>query len=164
MGVLNNTNEKAYTILRKELVENQKLEAIIFMPQGVFEPYSGVQTGILIFTKTNSGGTGKVWFYNMENDGFTLNKKRDPIDDNDIPDIVSRFHNLKEEAKRTRKDKSFLVDKDEIVKNDYVLSFNKYHEREIVQQEFRPVKDILKSITTLEKQFKDVMAELEKDI
>lgn len=164
VGVLNNTNEKAYTILRKELVENQKLEAVIFMPQGVFEPYSGVQTGILIFTKTNSGGTGKVWFYNMENDGFTLNKKRDPIDDNDIPDIVARFHNLKEEAKRTRKDKSFLVDKDEIVKNGYVLSFNKYHERDIVQQEYRPVQDILNSITTLEKQFKDVMAEIGKGI
>ena len=164
VGVLNNTNEKAYTTLRKELVENQKLEAVIFMPSGIFQPYSGVQTGILIFTKTNSGGTDKVWFYNMENDGFTLNVKRDPIDDNDIPDIGARFNNLKAESNRTRKDKSFLVSKDEIVQNDYVLSFNKYQQKEIVQQEYRPVKDILNSITTLEKQFKEVMVEIGKEI
>lgn len=164
VGVLNNTNEKAYTTLRKELVDNQKLEAVIFMPQGVFEPYSGVQTGILIFTKTNSGGTDKVWFYNMENDGFTLNKKRDEIKENDIPDIVARFHNLKGESSRTRKDKSFLVSRDEIAQNGYVLSFNKYHEREIIQQEYRPVKDILNSITSLEKQFNEVMTEIGKGI
>ena len=164
VGVLNNTNEKAYTILRKELVENQKLEAVIFMPSGIFQPYSGVQTGIIIFTKTNSGGTGKVWFYNMENDGFTLNVKRDPIDDNDIPDIVARFNNLKAESNRTHKDKSFLVSKDEIAQNDYVLSFNKYQQKEIVQQEYRSVQDILNSIATLEKQFKDVMAEIGKRI
>lgn len=162
VGVLNNTNEKAYTTLRKELVENQKLEAVIFMPSGIFQPYSGVQTGIIIFTKTNSGGTGKVWFYNMENDGFTLNVKRDPIDDNDIPDIVARFNNLKAESNRTHKDKSFLVSKDEIAQNDYVLSFNKYQQKEIVQQEYRSVQDILNSITTLEKQFKDVMQEITK--
>ena len=164
VGVLNNTNEKAYTKLRKELVENQKLEAVIFMPSGVFQPYAGVQTAILIFTKTNSGGTDKVWFYNMENDGFTLNIKREPIEQNDIPDIVARFNNLKEEAKRSHKEKSFMVDKEEIVKNGYVLSFNKYQEQEIIQQEFRPVQDILASIATLEKQFKDVMAEISKEI
>ena len=94
VGVLNNTNDKAYKILRKELVEKQKLEGIIFMPSGVFKPYSGVQTSILIFTKTNSAGTDKVWMYSMENDGYSLDDKRNEIKENDIPDIIERFNHL----------------------------------------------------------------------
>ena len=125
VGVLNNTNDKAYKKIRKELVENQKLEAIIFMPGGVFYPYSGVQTGILIFTKTNTGGTDKVWMYNMENDGYSLDQKRDKIESDDIPDIISRWNNLADETNRTKFDKSFLVDKQEIVDNEYIFSFNK---------------------------------------
>ena len=162
VGVFNNTNDKSYTKLRKELVENQKLEGVIYMPSGIFEPYSGVQTGILIFTKTNSGGTNKVWMYNMENDGYSLDKKRNPIKDNDIPDIISRFRNLTDEANRSRTEKSFLVSKDEIVKNDYVLSFNKYQKKEVVQKTYRPSSEIISSIKDLENEFKTIMLEIEE--
>lgn len=162
VGVLNNTNDKSYTKLRKELVENQKLEGVIFMPSGIFEPYSGVQTGILIFTKTNSGGTNNVWMYNMENDGYSLDKKRNPIKDNDIPDIILRFRNLTDEANRSRTEKSFLVSKDEIAKNDYVLSYNKYQKKEVVQRTYRPSSEIISSIKELENEFKTIMLEIEK--
>lgn len=161
VGVLNNTNDKAYTRLRKTLVEEQKLEGIIFMPGGVFYPYSGVQTGILIFTKTNAGGTDKVWMYNMENDGYSLDQKRDKIEADDIPDIIARWNNLADEVNRTKFDKSFLVDKQEIVDNEYVFSFNKYHQTKIEKKEYRPTKEILASINELEKQFKQIMDELQ---
>ncbi len=164
VGVLNNTNDKAYTILRKELVENQKLEGIIFMPSGVFKPYSGVQTGILIFTKTNSGGTDKVWMYSMENDGYSLDDKRNEIKDNDIPDIIERFNHLDKEAERSRTEKSFLVDKKEIVDNDYVFSFNKYQKKEIVKKVYRPTNEIISSIKDLENQFSEIMKEIEKGL
>ena len=130
------------------------------MPGGVFYPYSGVQTGILIFTKTNSGGTDKVWMYNMENDGYSLDQKRDKIEANDIPDVIVRWNNLSEEENRTRFDNSFLVPKQEIVDNDYVFSFNKYHQNKIEKKEYRPTKDILASIKDLETQFQQIMAEL----
>ena len=162
VGVLNNTNDKAYTKLRKELVENQKLEGVIFMPSGIFLPYSGVQTGILIFTKTNSGGTDNVWMYNMENDGYSLDQKRNSIKENDIPDIISRFKNLTEEKNRERTEKSFIVPKEEIVKNEYVLSFNKYQKKEIVQKTYRSSAEIISSINELEVEFKTIMLEIEE--
>jgi type I restriction enzyme M protein len=84
-------SSKAHKEIRKELVENQKLDAVISMPSGVFKPYAGVSTAILIFTKTNEGGTDKVWFYDMQNDGFSLDDKRDAIEGSDLPDIVARF-------------------------------------------------------------------------
>lgn len=164
VGVLNNTNEKAYTRLRTQLVEDQKLEAIIYMPNGVFLPYSGVQTGILVFTKTNSGGTDRVWLYNMEADGFSLDQKRDKVDSNDIPDIIARWNNLEKETERTPYDKSFFITKQDIVDNAYVFSFNKYHKKEIVKKEYRPTADIIKSIQDLEEQFKAVMEEICKGI
>ncbi len=160
VGVLNNTNDKAYKKLRRELVENQKLEGVIFMPGGVFYPYSGVQTGILIFTKTNAGGTDKVWFYNMENDGYSLDQKRDKIEANDIPDIIARWNNLKGEEERTKYEKSFLVEKSEIVANDYVFSFNKYQQKKVEKKTYRATKEILSSIKELEGQFTKIMQEL----
>ena len=90
----------AHKAIRKELVENQRLEAIISMPSGVFKPYAGVSTGILIFTKTGHGGTDQVWFYDMQADGFSLDDKRAPISDNDIQDIIHRFLNRAQEAGR----------------------------------------------------------------
>ena len=123
-------NSNAHVALRKELVDNHTLRAVISMPSGVFQPYSGVSTAILIFTKTGAGGTDKVWFYDMQADGYSLDQKRTEVEDNDIPDVVARFHNLEAEAQRTRKDKSFLVPVDEIRQNDYVLSINKYKEVE----------------------------------
>lgn len=123
-------NSNAHVALRKELVENHTLRAVISMPSGVFQPYSGVSTAVLIFTKTGAGGTDKVWFYDMQADGYSLDQKRTEVEENDIPDVVARFKNLESEAQRTRKDKSFLVPVDEIRNNDYVLSINKYKEVE----------------------------------
>lgn len=162
VGVVNNTNEKAYTIIRKELVDNQRLRAIIYMPSGVFKPYSGVQTAIIIFDKTGNGGTDKVWLYNMEADGYSLDDKRNDVDTNDIPDIIERFHNLDKEASRTPYEKSFFITKQDIVDNDYVLSLNKYQKKEIVKKVYRPTKEIIASINDLEKQFSELMNEIAK--
>ena len=116
----------AHKAIRKELIENQRLEAVISMPSGVFKPYAGVSTGILVFTKTEHGGTDNVWFYDMQADGFSLDDKRSPINDNDIPDVIERFHNRDKEIDRKRTEKSFMVPKQEIEGNDYDLSINKY--------------------------------------
>jgi type I restriction enzyme M protein len=129
-GVLFGTT-KAHKSLRQELVENQNLRAIISMPSGVFKPYAGVSTAILVFTKTNAGGTDKVWFYDMKSDGFSLDDKRTDLgNDGDITDIITRFHHLENEVDRKRTDQSFLVPKEEIVKHDYDLSINRYKEIE----------------------------------
>ena len=101
-------SSKAHKDIRKELIENQRLEAVISMPSGVFKPYAGVSTGILIFTKTNYGGTDKVWFYDMQADGRSLDDKRSPVDENDIPDIIERFHNRDKEVERKRTERSFF--------------------------------------------------------
>lgn len=126
-GVLFGTT-KAHKSLRKELVENHQLQAVISMPSGVFKPYAGVSTAILIFTKTDAGGTDKVWFYDMKADGYSLDDKRSPIDENDIPDILARFHNLAAEIDRKPTEQSFLVDKSAIAEKDYDLSINRYKE------------------------------------
>lgn len=164
VGVVNNTNEKAYTRLRKELVDNQKLQAIIYMPSGVFQPYSGVQTAILVFTKTNSGGTDKVWLYNMEADGYSLDQKRTAVEQNDIPDIVARFDNPDDEKERTPYDKSFFVTKQEIIDNDYVLSWNKYHKVHIEKKVYRPTKEIIASIEESEAEFNKLLEQIKKEI
>ena len=126
----------AHKAIRKELVDNQRLQAVISMPSGVFKPYAGVSTAILIFTKTGAGGTDKVWFYDMKADGFTLDDRRNPIDENDIPDIISRWQNLDAEDARTRRDQSFMVPVEEIRENDYDLTINKYKEVERVKVEY----------------------------
>jgi type I restriction enzyme M protein len=164
IGVMNNTNDKAYNGLRKELVENQKLQAIIFMPRGVFQPYANVQTGILVFTKTNSGGTDKVWMYNMEADGYSLDVRRNEIPENDIPDIEERFNHLDAEQHRLKTDKSFLVDKQELVDNNYVFSFNQFQKRIIEKKDYRPTEEIVGSIKDLEKQFDETMSLIEKEL
>ena len=146
-GVLFGTS-KAHIAIRKEIVDNQQLKAVISMPSGVFKPYAGVSTAVLIFAKTNSGGTDKVWFYDMKADGFSLDDKRSAISENDIPDVVARYHNLKAEESRSRKDQSFFVPVEEIRNNNYDLSINKYKEIERERVEYEPVKDIL---TRLEK-------------
>ena len=132
-GVLfgNSTGHKA---IRRTLIDNHRLEAVISMPSGVFQPYSGVSTAILIFTKTNAGGTDRVWFYDMKADGYSLDQKRNEVPETDIPDIITRFHNREAEATRTRKDQSFLVPVEEIREKDYDLSINKYKEveREVI--------------------------------
>jgi type I restriction enzyme M protein len=107
-------SSNAHKQIRKEIVENNKLDALISMPSGVFKPYAGVSTAVLIFTKTGTGGTDKVWFYDMKSDGYSLDDKRAEVKVNDIPDIIKRYHNLSGEAKRKRRDNSFLVPVKEI--------------------------------------------------
>ncbi len=109
----------AHHQIRQALVEEQKLEAIISMPSGVFKPYAGVSTAILIFTRTDSGGTDKVWFYDMEADGFSLDDKREPIKINDIPDIIQQYRQYKQEKGNfsSKKAKAFVVDKNDIANN-----------------------------------------------
>ena len=124
-GVLSN-DSTAHMALRKELVENQRLEAVISLPSGVFHPYSGVATAILIFTKTNHGGTDKVWFYQMRADGLSLDPHRVPVAENDIPDIIARFRNPAGENARKRTEQSFFVPKAEIVEKNYTFSFGRY--------------------------------------
>lgn len=162
-GVLFRSNSKAYGQLRRELVENQKLEAIIYMPSGVFKPYSGVSTAILVFTKTNAGGTNNVWLYNMEGDGYTLDDKRDPDEKhNDIPDILERWTKLDAESEREHTEKSFLVPKQEIVDNDYDFSFNKYAKTEYERVEYPPTEEILAELEDLNAQMVAGLAELKK--
>ncbi|MCF0217785.1 MAG: N-6 DNA methylase [Malacoplasma sp.] len=162
VGVLNNTSEMAYTTIRKELVKNQKLRAIIYMPSGVFKPYSGVQTAIIIFDKTDNGGTDKVWLYNMENDGLSLDDKRSEIKENDIPNILSRFGN-DDENNRTAYDKSFFITKEEIVANNYVLSWNKYQKKHIEKKIYRTTQEIFDSLTKNEVDYFDNLKSLSKD-
>lgn len=131
------------------------------MPSGVFKPYAGVSTAVLIFTKTNSGGTDKVWFYDMQNDGFTLNDNRTPIEDNDIPDIIKTYKNRFNEDNTDKKAKHFFVDVDEIRKNNYDLSINKYKEVEYEQVQYDSPKTILSEIQTLETEVQQGLAELE---
>lgn len=135
-GVLTGTSN-AHKAIRKAIVDDNRLEAVISMPSGVFKPYAGVSTAILIFTKTGAGGTDKVWFYDMKADGFSLDQKRTEVADNDIPDIIARFHALDAEADRTRTDKSFLVPVEEIREHDFDLAFHTYKEtiREVVEYE-----------------------------
>lgn len=153
-------SSKAHKAIRKELIENNKLEAVISMPSGVFKPYAGVSTGILIFTKTNHGGTDNVWFYNMTADGYSLDDKRTKVSENDIPDIIQRFNALDNEKERKRTDKSFFVTKKEIVENDYDLSINKYKEIEYEKIEYPPTKDIMKEILEINNEIAKELKEL----
>lgn len=152
-------NSTAHKAIRKELVEKQRLQAVISMPSGVFQPYSGVSTAILVFTKTNAGGTDKVWFYDMVADGYSLDQKRNEVEENDIPDVIARFKNLKAEEARTRKDKSFLVPVQEIRDNDYDLSINKYKEIERVKVEYDAPEVIFARIEKLQSEINEAMNE-----
>ncbi len=152
----------AHKALRKELVENQQLRAVISMPSGVFKPYAGVSTAILVFTKTNAGGTDKVWFYDMHADGYSLDDKRTPIEANDIPDVIARFQNLEAEESRERTEQSFFVPKQEIVDNDYDLSINKYKKTEYKPIEYPPTSEIIADLDQLERQITEEMMELKK--
>ena len=152
---------KAHKAIRKALIEENLLEAVISMPSGVFKPYAGVSTAILIFTKTGHGGTDKVWFYNMKADGLSLDDKRAPVNENDIPDIIQRFHNREAEKDRKRTEQSFFVDKQEIVDNDYDLSINKYKEIEYIPVEYPSTEEIMSEIYALEKEIQTNLAELD---
>lgn len=153
-------SSNAHKQIRKTLIENNRLEAVISMPSGVFKPYAGVSTGILIFTKTGHGGTDKVWFYDMKADGYSLDDKRTVVKENDIPDIIARFNNLDKEEERNRTEQSFFVDKEEIVENDYDLSINKYKEVIYEKVEYPPTSEILADIESLNKEIEKNLEEL----
>lgn len=179
-------SSKAHKSIRKELVENHQLRAVISMPSGVFKPYAGVSTAVLIFTKTGAGGTENVWFYDMKADGFSLDDKRSEIPENDIPDIIKRFHSLSQtpptadggaspgqtppvtsgdiplnEGGRARTEQSFLVPKQEIADNDYDLSINKYKKVEYVPVEYPSTAEIMADLYELEMEITAGIAELE---
>ena len=154
-------SSKAHKDIRKALVEDNRLEAVISMPSGVFKPYAGVSTAVLVFTKTGAGGTENVWFYDMKADGFSLDDKRTPVSENDIPDIVARFRNREQEETRARTEPSFLVPKEEIVQNGYDLSINKYKQVEYTPVEYPPTAEILQDLRSLEQQITQGLDELE---
>lgn len=155
-------SSSAHKALRKEIVENQKLQAVISMPSGVFKPYAGVSTAVLVFTKSNTDRTDKVWFYDMKTDGYSLDDKRSKLKDSDIPDIIERFKDLDGEKDRKRTDQSFFVDKEEIVNNGYDLSINKYKEVEYETVDYPPTSEILADIKKLDQEVAENLAELEK--
>jgi len=157
-------NSSGHKAIRKELIDKQRLQAVISMPSGVFKPYAGVSTAILVFTKTGAGGTDKVWFYDMKADGFSLDDKRNPIAANDIPDVIARFKNLDAEESRTRKDQSFLVPVEEIREKGYDLSINKYKEVEKVKVEYEKPEVVLERIEALQKEITEEILTLKKNI
>jgi type I restriction enzyme M protein len=155
-------SSKAHQDIRRELVEQHRLEAVISMPSGVFKPYAGVSTAVLIFTKTGAGGTDQVWFYDMQSDGYSLDDKRTPLEQSDIPDIITRFHALDKEAGRARTEQSFLVPKEEIVGNGYDLSINKYKKSAYVEEEYPHPLQLMTELKELELQITAGLAELEE--
>lgn len=155
-------SSNAHKAIRKAIIESNKLDAVISMPSGVFKPYAGVSTAVLIFTKTEHGGTDNVWFYDMKSDGLSLDDKRTPVNENDIPDIIARFKNLEAEKDRKRTEQSFFVSKQEIVDNDYDLSINKYKEIKYVPVEYPPTSEIMAQINELEMQILQSIKNLEE--
>jgi type I restriction enzyme M protein len=154
--------DKAAVGIRQNIIDKQKLEAVISMPSGVFKPYAGVSTAILIFTKTESSGTDQVWFYDMKADGFTLNDKRTPTPDNDdTEDIIARWQNFDKEKSRTRLDQSFFVPVDEIHANNYDLSINKYKEAVYEHKQYDAPNVILERLENLDMEIINVRKELE---
>jgi type I restriction enzyme M protein len=154
-------SSKAHLDIRKEIIDSHRLEAVISLPAGVFKPYAGVSTGIMIFTKTGTGGTDKVWFYDMQADGYSLDDKRAEITDNDIPDVIKRWHSLEAEDKRKRTDKSFMVPVEDIRKEKYDLSINRYKEIVYDEVKYDPPKVILAEIMKMEKEIQKGLEELD---
>jgi type I restriction enzyme M protein len=153
-------SSKAHLQIRKEIVDNQKLQAVISMPSGVFKPYAGVSTAVLLFTKTNSGGTDNVWFYDMQADGYSLDDKRQPIEENDISDIIIRYHNLKSETQRKRTDKSFIVPVKEIQDNKYDLSIDRYKKIVYEEKVYNKPVEIISQIEIIDKERAELLKQL----
>ena len=141
-------NSKAHKNIRQLLTERCRLDAVISMPSGVFKPYAGVSTAVLFFTKGEP--TKKVWFYDMQNDGFSLDDKRVKIDKNDIPEIIEKFKKRIKKNPTNRKEKSFFVPIEEIKENDYDLSLSKYKEIEYEEIEYEKLAVLKKKILEIE--------------
>jgi len=150
----------AHKALRKTLVEDQKLDAVVKLPSGVFRPYAGVSTAILFFTKTDSGGTDDVWFYDVQADGFSLDDKRNPVEANDLADVLERWGARTSERERARTEQSFCVPKADIVAHGYDLSLNRY--KEIVHDDagHRPPLHIIADIEVIEAELAHGLANL----
>lgn len=154
-------SSKAHKDLRKILVEDQKLDAVVKLPSGVFRPYAGVSTAILFFTKTDSGGTDNVWFYDVQADGFSLDDKRNAIEANDLSDVLERWAQRDgAECDRKRTEQSFCVPKAEIIEQGYDLSLNRYKEVVHDEVEHRAPLEIIDDIESLEAEIADGLAEL----
>lgn len=152
---------KAHKELRKLIVDGHRLDAIVKLPSGVFKPYAGVSTAILFFTKTNAGGTENVWFYDVQNDGFSLDDKRTPLASSDLDDVFSRWtERSTTELNRARTDQSFCVPRSEIEANAYDLSLNRYKEIEYEQVDHKSPEEILGALDDLEASILSGMAEL----
>ncbi|WP_145013798.1 type I restriction-modification system subunit M [Mycobacterium marseillense] len=142
---------RAHKELRRILVEDQKLEGVVKLPSGVFKPYAGVSTAILLFTKTNSGGTDHVWFYDVAADGLSLDDRRSPVDADDLPDVLTRWAERGgSELERARTEQSFCVPKGDIVAQGYDLSLNRYKEIVYDEVDHRPPVEIIAEIEKLE--------------
>jgi len=141
-------SSNAHKMARKMLIEDCELQGIVSMPSGAFKPYAGVSTAILVFVK--GGETEKVWFYDMQNDGYSLDDKRSKIKENDLPDIVAKWKERKTDHENKRGDKSFFVDRKEIAKNDFDLSINRYREVAYEEVEYEDPKVILEKIEGME--------------
>ncbi|WP_434080814.1 HsdM family class I SAM-dependent methyltransferase [Sanguibacter sp. Z1732] len=154
-------SSNAHKDLRRTLVEEQKLDAVVKLPSGVFKPYAGVSTAILCFTKTDSGGTDDVWFYDVTADGFSLDDKRNPIEANDLPDVLTRWQQrATTERDRARTDSSFSVPKAEIAEQGYDLSINRYKEIVYDDVEHRDPLEIIADIEQIEDEIAQGRAEL----
>lgn len=159
---------KAHKALRRELVDNQQLEAVVSLPSGVFKPYAGVSTAILFFTRTDSSGTKDVWFFDVKADGFSLDDKRTATEANDLPTVLSRWKALwgsnaeaaATERGRARTEDSFVVPKDEIEANGYDLSINRYKEIQHEEVEHRDPLEIIAELEALETEISAGLAEL----
>ena len=156
-------SSNAHKQIRKEIIDNNQLSGVISMPSGVFKPYAGVSTAILLFTKTGSGGTDKVWFYDMKADGLSLDDKRQEIAENDIADIVARWNNRHAEEGRARTDQSFFVPLNEIHRNGYDLSINRYREVEHIEKTYENPAIIINRIIDTDVERGALMTEL-KDL
>lgn len=158
------SSNRDFLQIRKAIIDENRLEAVISMPSGIFQPYSGVATAILLFTKTGHGGTDKVWFYNMEADGLSLDVKRTEVEENDIPDILARWHDLDGEENRTRKDKSFFVPVEEIRQNNYDLTINKYKEIDYKPIEYKPTKEIIANVQEHYARLGEIIADIQEQL
>ncbi|MFC6979192.1 HsdM family class I SAM-dependent methyltransferase [Microbulbifer taiwanensis] len=153
-------SSKAHQQLRKELLENNQLEGIVSLPSGVFKPYAGVSTAVLLFTK--GGSTERVWFYDLQADGYSLDDKRSPIKDNDLPDALEQWRAYRElvlanaDAEEIGKrfgdktQKAFVVDAKDVAGNKYDLSINRYKEVVYEEEQYDPPKEILERLLRLE--------------
>ena len=146
--------------LRKMLVEENQLEAVISLPSGVFKPYAGVSTGILVFTK--GGRTDNVFFYEVQADGLSLDDKREPVEENDLPDSLTRWHARNQQKDSDQTDKAFFVSAKEIREANYDLSLSRYKETVYQEEEYDPPQVILKRIQAFNDKIVSDLTELEE--